>query len=362
MSKLKALLEVGQSVWLDFVRRSHTEDGSLAALVAEGVRGVTSNPAIFRAAITGSNDYDAEIAQLAATGESDDAIFEKLALADIGRAADVLRPVFDESSGGDGFASLEVDPGLAHDTEGTVRAAQHLWSALARPNVMIKVPATAAGVRSFERLTAEGINVNVTLIFSVEQYGDVAEAYLRGLERRAEEGAAVDQIASVASFFVSRVDAAVDPLLDAAPELRGTVAIANAELAYERFGRLTTSERWRRLAERGAKVQRPLWASTGTKDPSYPDTLYVDRLIGRDTVNTVPPATLEAFRDHGRAETSLGHDPDGARSRVARLAELGIDLDAVTARLLDEGVAAFADAHRSLLACIAHKREQLAAA
>jgi transaldolase len=361
MTKLHDLARAGQSVWLDFVRRSHTESGKLAEMVTAGIRGVTSNPTIFEAAVTQSSDYDQEIRDLAESDLSDDRLFERLALADIGRAADVLRPVYDESGGRDGFASIEVRPELADDTEGTVAEARRLWSVLDRPNIMIKVPATAAGIPAVQRLIAEGVNVNVTLIFSATQYEAVTEAHLSGLERRVQQGQPLESVASVASFFVSRVDTAVDAQLDAASDLRGTIAVANAKLAYQLFGAVTGGSRWRKLSERGAQVQRPLWASTGTKNPDYSDTLYVDELIGPDTVNTVPPKTLEAFLDHGRTETTLTEEADQARARIARLPELGVDLAAVTDHLLTQGVAAFASAYDGVVACVAAKRSELVA-
>jgi transaldolase len=292
MSKLHELTALGQSIWLDYIRRSFIIQGDLQALLDAGVRGITSNPTIFEKAIAGSTDYDDDLRRLAATDASVDALYEALALDDISRAGDILRPLYDESHGADGYVSLEVSPTLAHDTDGTIGEARRLWAALDRPNVMIKVPATPAGIAAVQQLIADGISVNVTLIFSLAQYEAVAAAYLAGLEARAASGGDLKRIASVASFFVSRVDGVIDPLLEQAgmPELRGQAAIANAKLAYARFRELFRGSRWEPLAAQGAQLQRPLWASTGTKDPRYPSTLYVDSLIGPDTVNTVPPA------------------------------------------------------------------------
>ncbi|GAB4273842.1 MAG: hypothetical protein Kow0092_29180 [Deferrisomatales bacterium] len=361
MTKLHELAALGQAVWFDYIRRSLIDSGGLARLVDQGIRGVTSNPTIFEKAIAGSDDYDRDLEALVRQGKSAEEIYEALALDDIRRAAEVLRPVYEATEGADGYVSLEVSPHLAHDTQGTVEEARRLFAAVDRPNLMIKVPATPAGVPAVEALIAQGVNVNVTLIFSVAQYEAVAMAYQRGLEALRDRGGDLSRVASVASFFVSRVDTAVDPRLEAAgaADLLGKVANDNAKLAYARFRELCRGPRWEALARAGARVQRPLWASTGTKNPAYSDTLYVDSLIGPDTVNTVPPATLEAFLDHGTPALTLGDDLDGARERVARLKPLGIDLDAVTADLQTAGVEAFAQSFDSLLASIAAKRAQL---
>ncbi len=364
MTRLQALAEAGQVVWYDDIRRSFLASGGLATLIAQGVAGVTSNPAIFKNAIAGTGDYDTALAGLAARGLPADAIYEALVLDDIRAAADQLRPVYDRTAGRDGYVSLEVRPSLAHDAPGTVDEARRLFSAVDRPNAMIKVPATPEGATAVEELVADGINVNATLIFSVAQYEAVAGAYLRGLERRVAAGRDLSRVASVASFFVSRVDTAVDPLLAAvgADDLAGRIAVDNARLAYARFREMFSGERWERLAAAGARVQRPLWASTGTKNPDYPDTLYVDELIGPDTVNTVPPATLDAFLDHGRVAETVTADLNGARRRTARLADLGIDLAGITSDLQAAGVRAFEQAFDQLLAAVADKRARLGGA
>lgn len=361
MTKLHELHEHGQSVWVDYIRRDFLAGGELAALVEQGVRGVTSNPTIFEKAIAGSADYDADLRRLAAQGASINAIYEALVLEDIANAAAILRPLFEESGGADGYISLEVSPTLAHDTAGTVAEARRLHTALARPNVMIKVPATTAGIPALTELIAAGISVNVTLIFSLAQYEAVAEAYIAGLEHRAAAGEAIGRIASVASFFVSRVDTAVDRLLTARglEAMQGQAAIANAKLAYARFKQRFSGSRWEALAARGARVQRPLWASTGTKDPRLPDTRYVDGLIGPHTVNTVPPATLAAFLDHGAVAATLEQGVGEAAALLDGLAGHGIDLEAVTRQLQDEGVAAFAASFEALMASIGAKRARL---
>jgi len=361
MTKLHTLADLGQSIWYDYIRRAFITSGELQSLVDQGVRGVTSNPSIFEKAIAGSADYDADLRPLVDAGKSVDEIYEALVLEDIQAAADILRPVFDGSNGADGFVSLEVSPTLAHDTPHTISEARRLHAALSRPNVMIKVPATAEGIPAITALIGDGISVNVTLIFSASQYEAVAEAYLAGLEQLAAKGGDLSRVASVASFFVSRVDSAVDAALEKIGEqaLQGKIAIANAKAAYARFRALFSGERWARLAAQGARVQRPLWASTGTKNPSYPDTLYVDALIGPDTVNTVPPATLQAFLDHGRVALTMEQGLAEALTQLARLTALGIDLDAIARKLLDDGVGVFVKAFETLMASIAAKREKL---
>jgi transaldolase len=361
MTKLHELHEHGQSIWVDYIRRDFLAQGELQMLLDQGVRGVTSNPTIFEKAIAGSADYDTDLRRLVAEGALVDAIYETLVLADIARAADILHPLYSESGGGDGYISLEVSPTLAHDTAGTIAEARRLHAALGRPNVMIKVPATAEGIPAITDLIGAGISINVTLIFSLAQYEAVVEAYMRGLEQRAAAGETLDRIASVASFFVSRVDTAVDRLLAqrGLEELQGQAAIANARLAYARFKELFSGSRWAALAARGAAPQRPLWASTGTKDPRLPDTRYVDSLIGPHTVNTVPPATLTAFLDHGAVAATLEQGVAEAHALFAQLAGHGIDLGAVTRQLQDEGVASFAASFDALMASIAAKRAQL---
>lgn len=361
MTKLHELAELGQAIWLDYISRSLITSGELKELVDQGLRGVTSNPSIFEKAIAGSADYDEDLNRLIHDGRSVAEIYEDLAMADIRSAADILRPVYDKSGGADGFVSLEVNPSLAHDTEATIAEARRLFASLERPNVMIKVPATPAGIPAIESLIGEGININVTLIFSLEQYETVATAYIAGLEKLALSGGDLGKVASVASFFISRVDTAVDKALEEIgnTEIQGKIAIDNARIAYGRFRQIFSSERWQKLAAGSARVQRPLWASTSSKNPAYPDTLYVDNLIGFDTVNTLPPATLNDFLDHGTAAATVETDVDGARNRMAELAELGIDLDAVTNKVLDEGVAAFATSFEGLIAGIAEKRRRL---
>ncbi len=361
MTKLHELAELGQAIWLDYISRSLLTSGELQNLVDQGLRGVTSNPSIFEKAIAGSADYDEDLNRLVSDGRSVAEIYENLAMSDIRSAADILRPVYEKSGGADGFVSLEVNPALAHDTEATIEEARRLFASLERPNVMIKVPATPAGLPAIETLIGEGVNVNVTLIFSLEQYETVAAAYIAGLEKLALAGGDVGKVASVASFFISRVDTAVDKALEEIgnTKIQGKIAIDNAKIAYSRFREIFSSERWKKLATGNARVQRPLWASTSSKNPAYPDTLYVDNLIGPDTVNTLPPATLEDFLDHGTVATTVETDVDGARMRLAELTELGIDLDAITNRVLDEGVAAFAKSFDGLIASIAEKRGRL---
>jgi transaldolase/glucose-6-phosphate isomerase len=343
---------LGQSIWYDNIRRGLIASGELDRLVAAGLRGVTSNPAIFAKAIAGSGDYAEAIA--ATPSGSPEAIYERLAIEDIRAAADALLPVYEESGRRDGYVSLEVSPVLAHDTAGTVAEAVRLWREVARDNLMIKVPATPEGIPAIRALIVLGINVNVTLLFATAAYERVAEAYVSGLEQYAACGGDVSRIASVASFFVSRIDSAVDPLVPL--DLRGRVAIANAKVTYERYKRICAGERWRALAARGAQTQRLLWASTSTKDPAYRDVVYVEELIGPETVNTVPPATFDAFRDHGRARPSLEEDVPAAHATLAELERFGLDFDRVTDRLLEEAVEAFQDAFDALLAAVACTR------
>jgi transaldolase/glucose-6-phosphate isomerase len=360
MNPLKQLYGEGQSVWLDFIRRSLITSGDLNRMIDEdGVRGMTSNPTIFQKAIAGSADYDESIRR-AVRKDPHGAIkdlYEVLVIEDIQMAADVLRPIYDETRGGDGYVSLEVSPALANDTAGTVTEAERLWKAVDRPNLMIKVPATAAGVPALETLIARGINVNATLVFSLKHYEAIAHAYIRGLRRSKEP----ERIASVASFFVSRVDSAVDALLESigtpeALDLRGTAAIANAKVTYKRFQEIFDRGEFENLADRGARVQRPLWASTSTKNPDYRDVLYVEQLIGEDTVNTLPPATLNAFRDHGQVAPTLIEGVEEAEDRLAALGDLGIDVDAVTEKLQIDGVALFAQSFDQLLEALKKKR------
>ncbi|MDE0197244.1 MAG: transaldolase [Caldilineaceae bacterium] len=362
MTRMNEAAAIGQAIWLDFIRRSFLDSGELGDLVAKGLRGVTSNPSIFQKAITASTDYDAAVERLVGEGRSVNDIYEALAIQDIRRACDIMQPVYVSSDGVDGYVSLEVNPKLAYDTEGTVMEARRLSSLVDRPNVMIKVPATPEGIPAIETLTGEGININVTLIFSLQQYEDSAMAYIRGLEKLADANVDFSRVASVASFFVSRVDGKVDPKLVELGngELQGKIAIANAKTAYHRFGELFSGPRWEKLAGQGARVQRPLWGSTSTKNPDYPDTLYVDELIGPHTVNTLPPETLDAFLDHGCAARTVDADVEEARQHLADLAELGIDLGEVTTELMGEGVDAFADSFDELMSGIAEKVKAIA--
>jgi transaldolase len=367
MPALADLQNFGQSVWLDFIRRSLITSGELKALVSQGVQGVTSNPAIFEKSIAGSSDYDPEIKTLVRKGSSVEAIYETLAIQDIRLAADELAPVYRATGGRDGYVSLEVSPFLARDTGRTAAEARRLFEAVERPNLMIKIPATSEGLPAITASIAAGVNVNVTLIFGLENYKAVADAYMAGLEQlavkgpKAKGGHSLDRIASVASFFVSRVDTAVDKELEkkGAGSLLGKIGIANCKLAYAEYRRILGGPRWRELAAKGARAQRVLWASTSTKNPAYPDTLYVDGLIGPDTVNTLPPETLKAFVDHGRAAETLTVDVAGARGQIQEMAGLGIDFEAVTRRLQEEGVEAFAKPFQALLDSIAAKRGRL---
>jgi len=362
------VLAEGQSIWFDNIRRSLIASGELERMVREdGLRGVTSNPAIFEKAIAGSSDYTAAIAELRDRGLEAEQIYELLAIRDIRDAADLLRSVHDESDGRDGHVSLEVSPRLAHDADATVAAAERLWRAVDRPNLMIKVPATDAGIEAVERLIGSGINVNVTLLFSTATYERVADAYMRGLERLVAGGGDPARVASVASFFISRIDSAVDAALadlgtDEARALAGSTAIANARLTYRRFGELFDGARWLALAASGARVQRLLWASTGTKNPSQPDVVYVESLIGPDTVDTVPPATYDAFRAHGRVRRTIDEDVCGAEAALAGVAAVGIDLDAVTDRLLADGLRLFDQAYATLLEAVARTASRSASA
>jgi len=351
MSILHNLAEVGQAVWLDYIRRSFITSGELKKMVEDGLLGVTSNPSIFEKAISGSTDYDAELHQLVHQEKSLVELYEILAIEDIRLAAEVLRPVYDATGGVDGYVSLEVRPELANDTEGTVEEARRLYSTLELPNVMIKVPATNEGIPAIESLISEGISVNATLLFSLSHYEKVAEAYVSGLEKLDILGGDLSKVSFVASFFISRVDSAVDRELEKLGEqgLMGKAAIANAKLANARFEEIFQGARWEALEQKGAKVQRLLWASTSTKNPQFPDTLYVDELIGPNTVNTVPPATLKLFKEHGTVKASLALDLEDAHKTLERLTLLGIDIEAITQKLQDDGVEAFAESFKRIL-------------
>ena len=365
MNPLLALRQCGQSVWLDHISRHLITGGTLQRLIDEdGLAGMTSNPTIFDKAIAGSGDYDAGLQRAleADRNAANGTLVERLVVEDIQSAADVFRPVYRDSDGLNGFVSIEVSPGSAHDTEATIAEARHLWQVVARPNVMIKVPATREGIPAVEALTAAGINVNITLMFSLDHYEAVAQAYLRGLDRHPNPR----QVASVASVFVSRLDTAADRLLQDigsvdALALQGTIAIANARRIYRRFRDIFQGERFARLIQRGARVQRPLWASTGTKNPSYSDVLYLESLIAPDTVTTVPPATMDAFRDHGRVRVTLGTEETDAEATATldKAAALGLDVRAITEQLQIDGLAAFASSTEQLMATVGMKRREL---
>jgi transaldolase len=356
MNPLAELGELGQSVWYDYITRDLLVSGELKRLIEQdGLRGMTSNPTIFEKAVAASRLYDDDIRQLADQGKSAAEVFEALAVADVRLACDAFLPLYHSSSGSDGLVSIEVSPALAHDEDATVREAERLWSGVSRANAMIKIPGTRAGLGAITRCIGQGINVNVTLLFSVTRYAEVIEAFLTGLEQRRQQHLPVDKIASVASFFVSRVDTKIDPLLDrsgAGDKLRGKAAIANACEAYRLFEERLRSQRWKSLAHAGARPQRPLWASTSTKDPRYPDTYYVEALIEPQTVNTLPPETLVAYRDHGRPEVRIYQGMARSAKQLEELAGAGIDLAQVTRELEDEGVEKFAASHRSVLATI----------
>ena len=370
MSALNELEQLGQAVWLDFVDRKFLAEGGLKKLVDEdGITGVTSNPSIFEKAMGHGDAYDEELAAFDKDNADASTMsrYEHLAIQDIQSAAETLKPVYEKLDGKDGYVSLEVSPYLANDTDATIVEAKKLWDAVDRPNLMIKIPGTEGGAPAIAATIAAGINVNVTLLFALDAYQRVAEAYAMGLEERVRQGQSIDRIASVASFFVSRIDSMIDKQIDdrlkdgddeaeALKTVRGKVAIANAKMAYQWYLDFLKSDRWQALAAKGAMPQRLLWASTGTKDPSYPDTLYVDTLIGRDTVNTMPPKTMDAYRDHGTAAETLTQDIDAAKHVLAEADRLKLDLSGVTGTLVLEGVASFAKAFDDLLGSIAAKQ------
>ncbi|MEZ4616403.1 MAG: transaldolase [Caldilineaceae bacterium] len=369
MSRMQELLEVGQSIWLDYIERGMVQSGEMAQFVANGIRGVTSNPTIFQQAIAKSDAYKKDLQKLSSSGKSPKAIFEALAVADIQAAADILASVYNESGGKDGFVSIEVAPDLANNTDATIEEARRLHNSVNRPNVMVKVPATKEGIPAIRQLIADGININVTLIFSLERYAAVKEAYLQGLEDRVAKGERIAQIASVASFFVSRVDSNVDAKLEKASanngtdpkSLMGKTALANAKLAYGQFQEKFAGARWEKLAAEGAQLQRPLWASTSVKNPDYPDLLYVEPLMGPHTVNTMPLNTLEAFQDHGDVASRVTEGVPEAELVFVQLAALGISIDQVTEELEKEGVRKFADSYDELLATIEKQGQKVAA-
>jgi transaldolase/glucose-6-phosphate isomerase len=365
---LKQLEACGQAPWLDYLKKSLIESGELATMIGrDGLKGMTSNPSIFEKAIAESDEYADALKKFQASGDhSVNEIYEHLAIADIRAGADTLRPVFDKTKGRDGYISLECSPYLANDTDATVAEALHLWRAVDRPNLMVKVPATPAGLPAIRTLLGRGLNINITLLFSNAVYEQVVEAYIAGLEEWAKSGGDVSKSASVASFFVSRIDAAVDKKLDkladeaVADRLHGKAAIANAKMAYARYKALFSGARWQKLAAAGARTQRLLWASTSTKNPAYRDTMYVEELIGRDTVNTIPPATMDAFRDHGVVKPdAVEQDEAGAKAVLAELEKQGISLKEITDELVKEGVQSFADSFDKLLGVVAQRRAYL---
>jgi transaldolase/glucose-6-phosphate isomerase len=373
-NRLLALEAEGQAVWLDFLDRQFLVEGGFARLIEkDGVTGITSNPSIFEKAIVDGSAYDDDIAAYHSDREASAvAIYERLAVADLQTAADRLRPAYDRLDGADGFASIEVSPNLAYSTQGSVEEARRLWSEVDRPNLMVKIPGTEEGVPAVRTLTSMGINVNITLLFSIDMYRAVAEAYLAGLEERVERGEDVSRVSSVASFFVSRIDSRIDKEIDvrvsagdaqsdALIRLRGKVAIANAKLAYQYYLEQIEGDRWQALAARGARPQRLLWASTGTKDPLYSDVLYVETLIGPDTINTMPLKTIEAFRDHGRISATLTSDVTGARHVLDEADRLGLDLTGVTRALVVDGIKSFSESADALLHAIEERRARVLA-
>jgi len=360
MNPLLEVLQQGQSIWLDLLDRKMMDSGKLRALIDEdGLRGITSNPAIFEKAISNSSDYDADIAALAENEDDNEAIFFGLAIKDIKRAADFFGPVYEKSEGRDGFVSLEVSPRLAKDTEGTLDQARELWKKVDRKNVMIKIPGTEEGLPAIRQCINEGININVTLLFGLPRYREVADAYLGGLEDRLDAGKPIGGVASVASFFLSRIDVMVDPMLEekGMKDLKGEVAIASAKKAYQIYQEVFSGDRFKNLQEKGAKTQRVLWASTGTKDPSFSDVKYVEALIGPETVNTLPLDTLEAFRDHGKVSNGLTENHEHAEKVLRRLKENGIDIDQITQKLEDEGFEKFNTPYDKLLKGIEDQKQ-----
>lgn len=354
------LTALGQSIWMDSFRRGWIKSGEIKRLIEEdGVTGVTVNPTIFEKAISGSTDYDDVIRELYAKGKSAEEMYEALMIQDIRDAADLFRPAYDATEGRDGFVSIELPPALAYDAKSSIRQGQRYRDLVGRENIMIKVPGTPQGVPAVEELTCLGVNVNITLLFSIESYEAVARAYIRGLERRVGDGEPIDRIASVASFFVSRIDTVVDKQLEEmkSESLLGKAAIANAKLAYQRFKEIIAESEFKRLEEHGARVQRVLWASTGTKNPRYPDTYYIDNLIGPETVNTMPPQTMFAFKEHGDPRPTLEENLDEAHETMRRLREIGIDFDAVTQILQDDGVKAFQQSVDDAMKCLSQKIE-----
>lgn len=371
MTSLQDMFKLGQSPWIDYIDRQLVATDKINKVLESGVTGLTSNPAIWQKAFASTDDYDAEIAEGAKAGKSTIEIYEAIAVSDITRAADALRPVYDQTKGVDGYVSLEVAPDLAYDAQGTFEEASRLFKLINRPNLMIKIPGTPAGIAAYEKAIAEGININVTLLFGLGNFYQVADAYFRGLEARAAAGQPVSGVASVASFFVSRVDTMIDAQLqkladsatdaddkDAILALKGKAAIANAKAAYKAWQTLYASERWQALEKLGAMKQRCLWASTSTKDPAYSDVLYVEQLIGPDTVDTIPPATIDAFLDHGKAELTLEKYMDEAAEQIGELESLGISFEGVAYQLQQDGLKAFTASFNDMIAAIAQKAKQ----
>jgi len=361
-NKVKSIGDFGQSIWLDFFDRKIMDSGELKKLIDEdGISGVTSNPSIFEKAITISSDYDEDIATLSGKESNNGKIFFRLAVKDIKRAADIFKPVYEKNKGEDGFVSLEVSPLLAYDTDGTIKQAKELWKAVDRKNVMIKIPATAEALPAIRKCISEGININITLLFGLPRYREVVEAYLSGLEDRVNGNQPINQITSVASFFLSRIDVLMDPLLEGKGlfDLKGEVAIASAKKAYEMYKNIFNSDRFKRLEAKGAKPQRVLWASTSSKDPSFSDVKYVEALIGEETINTIPLETLDAFNDHGKAGNNLENDMDKATAVLAQLNAFDIDINLITQKLENEGIEKFNGAYDKLLKAIEEQKQMV---
>ena len=355
MNPLNKVRNLGQSIWLDLLDREIMRSGKLQSLIDnDDLRGLTSNPAIFEKAISGSSDYDQDIVELSKKEDDNAAIFFEMAIADIQKAADIFKPVYNKTNGEDGFVSLEVSPYLARDTDGTIAQAKDLWNRVNRKNVMIKIPGTKEGLVAIRECLREGININVTLLFGLPRYKEITEAFMGGLEDRLAEGNSIKDISSVASFFLSRIDVMVDPMLKEkdAENLKGKIAIASAKQAYQIYLEMISSERFKKLEDNGVRPQRVLYASTGTKDPSFSDVLYVESIIGKDTINTLPIETIDAFRDHGKAEETLTSNLDEANKAMAELKEKGIDIDKITQKLENEGIDKFSEAYNKLLKSI----------
>jgi transaldolase/transaldolase/glucose-6-phosphate isomerase len=361
MNKVKSIHDLGQSIWLDFFDREIMNNGSLQKLIDDdGLSGITSNPAIFEKAVSSSADYDEDVRELAGEDKNNEDIFFGFAVSDIKQAADILKPIYDKSNGRDGFVSLEVSPFLANDTEGTIKQARQLWKEVGRENVMIKIPGTAEGLPAIRKCISEGININITLLFGLERYREVTDAYLSGLEDRLKANQPIDHVASVASFFLSRIDVMIDPVLKEKKldKLTGEVAIASAKVAYQIYKEVFGSERFKKLEKQGAKTQKVLWASTSAKNPAFSDVKYVEALIGPDTINTLPLETIDAFRDHGKAESLLENNMDGATGVLQQLKDNAINIDDITQKLEEEGIQKFNKAYEQLLNAIDSKKKK----